>query len=106
MGFALVEKTIAMIRHKTATSHWHKGKLVLFWPPEYGLSVIFFKIMVFITKNILRIKDVKFHPTEVNRIKSKAHAKSIVERSGFNMLEYRFGIRDLFTYCVIVAEKT
>lgn len=83
-----------------------KGKIVLFWPPEYGLSVIFFKIMVFITKNILRIKDVKFHPTEVNRIKSKAHAKSIMERSGFNMLEYRFDIRDLFTYSVIVAEKT
>ena len=82
-----------------------KGKIVLFWPPEYGLSVIFFKVMVFISKNILRVKDVKFHPNEVNRIRSKAHVQSIIGSSEFKLLEYRFGISDLFTYCVIVAEK-
>ena len=81
------------------------GRIVIFWPPEYGLSVIFFKVMVFISKNILGIKNVKFHPDEINRIKSKAHAQSIIEKSGFKLLEYRFGVSDLFTYCVIVAEK-
>jgi hypothetical protein len=25
-----IEQPIAMIGHKTATSHWHKGKIVLF----------------------------------------------------------------------------
>lgn len=80
------------------------GKIVLFWPPEFGFSVIFFKILTFIFKNILGKKDVKFHPDEISRIKSKKEAEEILKKNGFKMSEYYFGPRDLFTYSIIVGE--
>ncbi|MFA5770892.1 MAG: class I SAM-dependent methyltransferase [Patescibacteria group bacterium] len=82
-----------------------KGKLILFWPPEYGISVIFFKILVFISKNILGRKRVKFHPREITRIRSKKQIADLFHGTGFRILMQYFGIRDLFTYCVIVARK-
>lgn len=81
------------------------GKVVLFWPPEYGLSVIFFKVLVFITTRILRIKNVKFHPGEINRIKSKKQVSRMIKRSGLQFINFEFGIRDLFTYVIIIAKN-
>jgi len=82
-----------------------KGKIVLFWPPEYGLSVIFFKTLVFIFKKILGRKRVKFHPTEINRIKSKRQVRELFRETNFEILGQYFGIRYLFTYHVVVARK-
>tara|TARA_B100000989_G_scaffold193806_1_gene146237 strand:+ start:249 stop:1682 length:1434 start_codon:yes stop_codon:yes gene_type:complete len=80
------------------------GKIILFWPPEYGLSVNFLKFvkkMLF----ILFRKDFKFHPDELTRIKSETHSKEILEKSGFKIIRSYFGIRDFFTHQIIVAEK-
>jgi ubiquinone/menaquinone biosynthesis C-methylase UbiE len=82
-----------------------KGKIVLFWPPEFGTSVLFFKFLVVFTKNILRIKNVKFHPDEISRIKSKREVIKIMKKAKFEVIDYYFGIKDLFTYCVIVAKR-
>jgi len=82
-----------------------RGKMIIFWPPEFGLSVRFFKILVFITQNILGFKNVKFHPDEITRIKSRKDAERIFMKAGLKVVDYYFGIRDFFTYCVIVAEK-
>jgi ubiquinone/menaquinone biosynthesis C-methylase UbiE len=82
-----------------------KAKIILFWPPEFGLSVVFFKILVFIYKNVLQIKRVKFHPKEVTRIRSKKHVKQLFKNSNFKIVGEYFGIRDLFTYYVIIAQK-
>lgn len=82
-----------------------KGRIIVFWPPEFGLSVIFFKILSFIFKNIFRKKNIKFHPTEITRLRSRQHAADIFHRSRFHILQYYFGIKDLFTYAVIVVEK-
>ena len=79
------------------------GKIVLFWPPEFGLSVIFFKTLKLVIR-VLTGKVVKFHPDEICRIRSRAHAQTILETAGFEMKEFAFGIRDAFTYAVIVAE--
>lgn len=80
------------------------GKIVLFWPPSFGVSVVFLKIVRFVLKSILN-KDIKLHPDEVTRIKSKKHAKAILENGNFSMIDYYFGIRDFFTYAVVVALK-
>lgn len=71
------------------------GKVVLFWPPEFGLSVMFMKC-------IHSVSSSKMHPDEVCRIKSKAHAQALVRAAGFDMVEYYFGPLDLFTQCVLV----
>jgi ubiquinone/menaquinone biosynthesis C-methylase UbiE len=83
-----------------------KGTLVIFWPPEFGVSVTFFKILVFICRELLNIKNVEFHPIEISRLKSKNEAKKIFKESGFSVVECSYGLRDLFTYVVIVAKKT
>ena len=81
------------------------GTLIIFWPPEYGISVMFFKVLVFICRDILNIKNVEFHPTEYSRLPSKAEARKIFSSSGFRVIECSYGFRDLFTYIVVVAKK-
>ena len=80
------------------------GTIILFWPPRYGLSVKFLKILkkmiyFFVKKNIV------FHPDEITLIKSKKHAEKILKNSGFNIVQSYFGIRDFFTHEIIVARK-
>jgi hypothetical protein len=50
--------------------------------------------------------DVKLHPAEITRCKSKQFAVDTFTGAGFNVLKYYFGIRDIFTQAVIVAEKS
>ncbi len=80
-----------------------EGKVVIFWPPEFGLSVMFMKVVHFILQEILK-KDTKMHPDEICRIRSRRHVESIVAGSGFKIIEYYFGLRDLFTQCVVVLD--
>ncbi len=80
------------------------GRLVLFWPPTYGLSVAALKIIHFVLNRILR-KNIRLHPDEPSLIRSKAQAEAYLRGSGLDPIEYSFGIRDLFTYAVVVGEK-
>ena len=80
------------------------GKLVLFWPPRFGLSVIFLKFVHYVSNNYLK-KDLKLHPDEITHYKSKEHMKKILDRNGFKWLENYFGLRDFFTHVVVVAQK-
>ncbi len=99
------ESDIAKILKEFSRVLKPKGRVVLFWPPEFGMSVIFFKILSFFVKGLLRKKNVKFHPDEISRIRSKKHAFALMEKAGYRVMRYSFGLRDMFTYAVIVAEK-
>ncbi len=81
------------------------GKMVIFWPPEFGASVIFLKMVKWILENIFGRKNVKFHPDEITRVQSKRHVCQIFEETGFRVVQYYFGLRDFFTYSVIAVEK-
>ena len=81
------------------------GRVVVFWPPEFGLSVLFFKGLAWVFRHVLRKKDVKFHPDEITRVRSRRHVTGIFEGEGFRVLEYSFGPRDLFTYAVVAARR-
>jgi ubiquinone/menaquinone biosynthesis C-methylase UbiE len=80
------------------------GKLVLFWPPEYGLSVLFFKGLRKTIKT-LSGKDAKFHPDEISRIQSRKQVTELLRDNHFDVVEYSFGPRDVFTYAIVVAQK-
>jgi ubiquinone/menaquinone biosynthesis C-methylase UbiE len=80
------------------------GKICLFIPPTYGLTVKVLDTAHFILNKILR-KNRKLHPDEITRVRSKAHIKTIIEKAGFSFIEYYFGPKDLFTQIVIVGEK-
>lgn len=81
------------------------GKLITFWPPEFGSSVTFFKILIWFSKTILRKKNVKFHPDEISRLKSREQGEKNMLNNKFLFLEYYFGPRDFFTQAVLVAQK-
>ncbi len=81
------------------------GKVVLFWPPEYGISVTFFKMFKWVLTTVLRRTNVKLHPDEVSRLQSKRQALGIMHAAGFEQVQYSFGAGDLFTQVVLVASK-
>ncbi len=80
------------------------GKIVLFWPPSFGISVLFLNSMHFILNNILG-KKIRLHPEEITKVKSRKQIKDLLSKSGFELEKFNFGPRDLFTYVVIVANK-
>ena len=81
-----------------------KGIVILFWPPEYGLTVIILRGVHFFLNRVLR-KNIHLHPPEPNLIKSKKFVKKLVENAGFTIREINFSIGDLFTQMVVVLEK-
>jgi dolichol-phosphate mannosyltransferase len=80
------------------------GRVVLFWPPEFGLSVFALKVIHFVLNNLMK-KEVSLHPPEISRLQSRSQAVDFLRRSGFSLKDYVFGPRDAFTYVVLVGEK-
>lgn len=81
------------------------GKLVIFWPPAFGLSVRALDSVHYVLNHILK-RNVKLHPDEITRVRSRQHAERIFQRAGFKAVDYYFGVKDLFTHAVIVAAKS
>ena len=82
-----------------------EGKIVLFWPPKYGISVMFLNTSHFILNDILSLK-VRLHPDEISLIESKKQVNELLKTAGFKLTKFYFGKRDMFTQCVVVAKKT
>ncbi len=81
------------------------GRMIVFWPPQFGLSVRALKVVHFVLNNVLR-RNVRLHPDEITLLKSKSHAEAMLGEAGFALEDYYFGFRDFFTYCMLVAVKT
>lgn len=79
-----------------------QGRLVLFWPPNFGLSVIALTSFLRLV-NAFRNTPLTLYPDEVSRIPSFRWVRTLMERNGLRTLHIRFGWRDLFTYVVVVA---
>jgi len=82
-----------------------QGRILVFWPPEFGLSVRFLKII----HAILRIttgRQVKLHPDEISLAKSRSHIEAIAARVDLKIKDYYFGLRDCFTQVAVVFEKS
>jgi len=81
------------------------GKVIIFWPPTFGVTTNFLDGVHFILNNILK-KNIKLHPDEISRLQSKEYAKSLCEPVGYIMIDYYFGLRDLGTQAVVVLQRT
>ena len=73
-------------------------------PPTFGFTVFVLDSAHFILNKIFRMK-VKLHPDEITRARSRKHAVETFEKAGFQIVEYYFGMRDIFTQVVVVAQK-
>lgn len=82
----------------------NNGVVILFWPPEYGSTVIFFKGVHFFLNSILR-RNIYFQPPEPSRIRSRKWVTEKMIRAGFSLEEISFRFEDFYTNMVIVARK-
>ena len=80
------------------------GKVVLLWPPVYGLSVIALHGIHFVLNKVLR-RDIQLHPPEPTKVSSRRQIASFLDAAGFRLRSMQFGPRDAFTYVVVVADK-
>lgn len=98
------EQEIRMILGEFARTTKPGARIVLFWPPEFGLSVLVLKFVHFVLNRVLG-RNVRLHPDEITRIRSKRHARATCEIAGLKMVDYYFGPKDMFTHSIIVLEK-
>lgn len=80
------------------------GRILILWPPTFGFTVFVLDTAHFVMNRIFRM-NIKLHPDEITRVRSRRHAVETFEKAGFKVLEYYFGSRDIFTQAVTVAEK-
>ena len=79
-------------------------KLVLFWPPKFGLSVLFLNTWHILLNKVFK-KNIRLHPYEVSLLELKEQILGFANRTRFDLVEYHFGINDLFTQVVVVLKK-
>lgn len=80
------------------------GKLVIFWPHRRGTSVVALKLVRWLANELFG-KDIHLHPAEISLLRSRSHARSALEKWGFKMIDYEFGLRDGFVQAVVVGQK-
>lgn len=81
------------------------GQCLIFWPPRYGLSVITLTSFLFIV-NKFRSQPLVLYPDEVSRFWTKPWAQRLLAPAGLTVQKTHFGIRDAFTYVIMVARKS
>jgi dolichol-phosphate mannosyltransferase len=81
------------------------GRIVIFWPPEFGLSVLALKAFV-AAASLVRKATPELHPAEISRVQSFGWVRALLARNRFRVLRVRFDWRDAFTYVVVVADAT
>lgn len=81
------------------------GKIILFWPPTFGLSVIFLLIVHNILRLVKRNNFKPLHPDEPNKIHRKKFIENLLQETGFELMRFNFSIRDCFTYVSLVGIK-
>lgn len=80
------------------------GKIVLFWPPAFGLTVRVLAAVHWFANKVLS-KSLKLHPDEITHVRSKRQVRTYLCDTGFQLVDYYFGVRDAFTQAVVVGLK-
>ena len=81
------------------------GKVIIFWPHARATSVFVLKIVHWVLNKVLK-KNVQLHPAEICLLRSKSAVEQLFRESGFTVVDYYFGIRDLFVQAVFVLQKS
>lgn len=80
------------------------GHAVLFWPPDFGSSrMVLAPIETLLTWK--RASRFQFFPDEVNRLRSRVHARRLLEAADLEERRIDFSFRDLFIHVVVVARR-
>ena len=83
------------------------GKIVLFWPPKFGLSAIFLRILEFSLRLLRRNSYEPLVPSEPSQLGFlNLELKKMLRLHGFNRIRMIFTPADLFTFITVVAQKS
>ncbi len=80
------------------------GRIILFWPPKFGLSVIFLTCVHFILNKILK-KEIILHPSEPNKVSTVKNFVGYLKDTNLDLVDFKVSWRDFFTYVVIILKK-
>lgn len=81
------------------------GKVILFWPPVYGSTVIFLRIIHTFAR-LIRPDFKPLHPKETSLIRNRSSIRKLFKSVGFSEITFRFEALDLFTHEVISARAS
>ncbi|MGD0016332.1 MAG: methyltransferase domain-containing protein [Verrucomicrobiia bacterium] len=82
-----------------------QARCLIFWPPRYGLTVIVLTSFLCLA-NRFRKQPLVLYPDEVSRFSSKGWAQQLAAQSGLKVDKAHFGIRDAFTYVVLILARS
>jgi SAM-dependent methyltransferase len=77
---------------------------VLFWPPQFGSSRWVLAPVEWL-RSRLRGRPFQFFPDEVNRLRSRRHAREMLAAAGLDPLALDFSLRDCLIHLVVVARR-
>jgi dolichol-phosphate mannosyltransferase len=99
------EEIIAALRefHRVLTPD---GKIILWWPPERGTSVIILKVVSAVLKLCSVGDSDSLFPAECSRIKSRENTRELLSEAGFILQEFKLGIGDLYSQVLVTATKS
>jgi SAM-dependent methyltransferase len=80
------------------------GHLIVFWPPVLGSSRLALAPVERIL-SIARRRRFRFFPDEVNRLRSRAHAREALQRAGLEVVAIEYPLRLLFIHAVVVGRR-
>lgn len=80
------------------------GHLIVFWPPVLGSSRLALAPVEWLL-SIARGRRFRFFPDEVNRLRSKAHARQALQRAGLEVVAIEYPCRLLFIHAVVVGKR-
>lgn len=83
----------------------HDGKILLFWPPKWGLSVFVLGSVHWIARKLFD-KELNLHPAEINLLRSRRHCEKFCSAASLEIIGFKFSPRDLFTHQIVTLKQT
>ena len=80
------------------------GKIIIFWPHARATSVLALKVCHKLMHSVFG-NNQQLHPPEISHLRSRHHARELMAKAEFKLVDYRFGISDFFVQAIVVAEK-
>ncbi len=77
------------------------GKILVFWPHAQATSVRVLNAAHWILERT-SANSVRLHPAEISLLSSRGESEDLARELGLSLLDYEFGMKDLFVQAVVV----